>query len=156
MRATIALVAAFALTTGWAHAEAPVLTVTFPNEGAPPVVLDMAAIEALPQLSFETSTVWTDGVHEFTGPTLASVLEATGAVGTMIRARAVNNYVIEIPVDSIEDTAPIIATRIDGQPFARREKGPLWIIYPFDSDARFQSESVYSRSIWQLVELTVE
>jgi hypothetical protein len=30
-----------------------------------------------------------------------------------------------------------------------RDKGPLWIIYPYDSKSDFRTEVVYSRSIWQ-------
>ena len=37
-----------------------------------------------------------------------------------------------------------------------REKGPLWVIYPFDSDPEYQTEVIYSRSIWQLDRIVVE
>jgi len=36
-----------------------------------------------------------------------------------------------------------------------REKGPLWVIYPYDSDAKFRTEVIYSRSIWQLDRLAI-
>ena len=36
-----------------------------------------------------------------------------------------------------------------------RDKGPFWIIYPFDSNPDYQSEVIYSRSIWQLNRLEV-
>lgn len=34
-----------------------------------------------------------------------------------------------------------------------RDKGPLWVIYPYDSDPALQSEVTYARSIWQLVRI---
>jgi hypothetical protein len=37
-----------------------------------------------------------------------------------------------------------------------REKGPLWIIYPFDSSPEYQTELIYSRSIWQLNRIEVQ
>jgi hypothetical protein len=37
-----------------------------------------------------------------------------------------------------------------------REKGPLWIIYPFDSSPEYQTELTYSRSIWQLNRIEVQ
>ncbi len=37
-----------------------------------------------------------------------------------------------------------------------REKGPLWIVYPYSSSPEFQNEVIYSRSIWQLNRITVE
>jgi hypothetical protein len=37
-----------------------------------------------------------------------------------------------------------------------REKGPLWVIYPYDSDPAYRTEETYSRSIWQLNRLAAE
>jgi hypothetical protein len=123
-------------------------------EGAP-VDFDMAALKALPAVSFETSTTWTDGVSTFTGVPLKAVLEATGATGTEIEAIALNNYSVAIPVDSLTDDTPIIAYEIDGEAFPRRDKGPLWIVYPFDKSEEYRNEMIYGRSIWQLRTLTV-
>jgi hypothetical protein len=36
-----------------------------------------------------------------------------------------------------------------------RDKGPLWIVFPFDSATEFQRESIYARSIWQLNRIAV-
>ncbi len=101
-----------------------------------------ADLLALPQISFETSTIWTDGVLRFSGPSVASVLEAAGAGEGDITFAAVNDYVVSMPRDVVEAGAPIIANRIGGEPFSRRDKGPLWIVFPYDSDARFRSESL--------------
>jgi hypothetical protein len=49
----------------------------------------------------------------------------------------------------------MIAFRMNGAPMSVRDKGPLWIVYPYDSDPRFQTEIIYSRSIWQLDRLEV-
>lgn len=144
------------LTPGLVFADEIVLTVRAQNLEGGMQEFDMAAIEALPQERFSTSSVWTEGVHEFSGPSLATVLDSLDVTGVVIHARALNDYAIEIPVETLEAGAPIIATRIDGEAFPRREKGPLWIVYPYDADVRFQTESTYGRSIWQLVELRVE
>ncbi|PWK62954.1 twin-arginine translocation signal domain-containing protein [Roseicyclus mahoneyensis] len=114
-----------------------------------------ADLLALPQISFETSTIWTDGVLRFSGPSVASVLEAAGAGPGDITFAAVNDYVVSMPRNVVEAGAPIIANRIGGEPFSRRDKGPLWIVFPYDSDARFRAESLYAYSVWQLVGLTV-
>jgi len=42
---------------------------------------------------------------------------------------------------------------MNGEPISRREKGPYWLVYPYDVDAKYQSEVVYSKSIWQLVSI---
>lgn len=116
---------------------------------------DMDGLKALPAVSFDTSTTWTDGVSTFTGVPLKALLDATGATGDEIEAIALNNYSVAIPVDSLTDESPIVAYEIDGAGFSRRDKGPLWIVYPFDQSEEYRNELVYGRSIWQLRTLTV-
>ncbi|CAN0586856.1 unnamed protein product, partial [Ectocarpus sp. 12 AP-2014] len=57
---------------------------------------------------------------------------------------------VEVPVEDAVEDGPIIAYLSNGKPMSVREKGPLWIVYPYDSDPKFQTEVIYSRSIWQL------
>lgn len=117
---------------------------------------DLARLDSLPQREFRTTTLWTEGEILFSGPALADVLAAAGVVGPMVwDAFAQNDYSVVFNPEDIETGVPIIATRMDGETFGPRKLGPLWIVYPFDSDLRFRSESVYSRSIWQLNRLAV-
>jgi hypothetical protein len=111
---------------------------------------DRAALEAMPRESFSTTTIWTKGKHEFTGVPLKLLLAAAGITSGTVRAVAMNDYAVTIPVDTLGAKAPIVADRIDGEPFGPRKKGPLWIVYPYDSNVTFQSEAAYGRSIWQL------
>lgn len=117
---------------------------------------DLEALLAQPAVTFTTSTNWTEGMPTFTGVPLKALLEAVGATGTTVSAVALNNYAIDIPLDSLNDDAPIVAYHIDGKPFSRRDKGPLWIVYPYDSSADYRNDLVYGRSIWQLQRLTVK
>ncbi|HEX9857587.1 MAG TPA: oxidoreductase, partial [Paracoccaceae bacterium] len=43
----------------------------------------------------------------------------------------------------------------NGVPLSVRDMGPLWVIYPYDSDVDYQSEVIYSRSIWQLQRMDI-
>jgi hypothetical protein len=36
-----------------------------------------------------------------------------------------------------------------------REKGPIWMIFPYDSVEAFRTEQTYARSIWQLDRIAV-
>ncbi|HSF64134.1 MAG TPA: oxidoreductase [Paracoccaceae bacterium] len=120
------------------------------------LLFDLAMLDALPQETFTTTTIWSDGALTFSGPPLAAVLQAAGASGTRLRARALNDYSVEIPVAEIGPRFPILATRIDGQTFGVRDKGPIWIIYPYDSGAIWRTEVNFGRSVWQLAALTLE
>ncbi len=111
---------------------------------------DLGMLQALPRAEFETTTIWTDGVMRFTGVPLSALLERLQIASATIRAQAINDYSVDIPLAEITEDIPIVAYYLNGEPMSRREKGPLWIVYPYDQDADYRSETVYSRSIWQL------
>ncbi|GMG81492.1 molybdopterin-dependent oxidoreductase [Paralimibaculum aggregatum] len=117
---------------------------------------DLAMLEALPQTRFRTSTIWTDGEVAFTGVALADLLARLGVGAGMLRAVAINDYKIDIPVSDAVEGGPMIAYRIDGETMSVRQKGPLWVVYPYDSKAEYRSEIIYARSIWQLDRIIVE
>lgn len=116
---------------------------------------DMKMLEALPQHSFTTRTPWFDRPVQFTGPLLADVLAAVKAQGRSIRASAINDYTITLPFADASAHQVIVARLLDGKPMAVRDKGPLFVIYPFDSDAALRTSVYYERSIWQLKSLDV-
>lgn len=111
---------------------------------------DLERLDALPQAGFTTRTPWLDGVRRFSGVPGVALLEAVGASGREVVATALNDYRVTIPIEDFRTTGLILATRLDGEPIPVRQKGPLWVIYPFDAEARLRNEVFYSRSIWQL------
>ncbi|WP_238475629.1 oxidoreductase [Rhodophyticola sp. CCM32] len=123
--------------------------------GAQQTDLNLEALDALPQVEFTTTTIWTDDPVTFSGVPLSDILEAGDVDGTTLTMTALNDYAVEMPVAEIGDMYPIIATRMDGQTMSVRDKGPFWVVYPYDSDPDFQTETIYSRSIWQLNRLSV-
>lgn len=140
--------------------ERPVLTITgkigVSNSPGGGVRLDMKMIEALPQHSFTTRTPWYDKPVKFTGPLLADVLKLVKAQGQTIGATAINDYRITIPAGDASQHGVIMARLIDDQPIPVREKGPLFIVYPFDNSATLRSSVYYERSIWQLKALDIQ
>ena len=132
------------------------LTITGAIDAAvQPLTLDRAALMALPVTTIETSTIWTDGTHSFTGVSLADLLDEIGVTEGTLLATAANNYTVEIPVSDAVQGGPIVAYLMDNAEMPLRDKGPLWIVYPFDSSADYRSELIYTRSIWQLDRIEV-
>ncbi|MCX8508022.1 MAG: molybdopterin-dependent oxidoreductase, partial [Rhodobacteraceae bacterium] len=105
--------------------------------------------------TISTSTIWTDGTHDFTGVPLDVFLQKVGATGTLLHATAINDYTVDVPMSDAMPGGPILAYLMDGKPMSIRDKGPIWLIYPYDSDDRYRSEVIYSRSIWQLDRIEV-
>ena len=103
----------------------------------------------------ETSTIWTDGVRRFQGVSLKTLTDLLDVSDGMLRATAINDYAVQIPVSDATDGGPILAYLMDDEVMSVREKGPLWVIYPYDSGSEFRSEVIFSRSIWQLDRIEV-
>lgn len=114
---------------------------------------DMAMLEKLPQVSFRTQTPWYATPRKFTGPLLRDVLAAVGAQGRLVEARAINDYKVSIPLEDAQRYDVIVARLIDDKPMPLRDKGPLFIVYPFDRHVELRNSVYYGRSAWQLKSL---
>jgi hypothetical protein len=49
----------------------------------------------------------------------------------------------------------LLARLLDDEPMAVRDKGPLFIVYPFDAKSELRNALYYSRSAWQLKSIEV-
>ena len=107
-----------ALLAGFARIVLPVATasaddgerlVILPEPGAAPVALNRAALEAMPTTTIETSTIWAEGLRTFTGVPLADLVAAQGIRGSTLRAVALNDYAVEIPLSDAGPGGPIVA-----------------------------------------------
>lgn len=117
---------------------------------------DMAMLAALPQHTFTTRTPWYPEPRKFTGVRLRDLLAAVGAPGAGARAIALNDYRADIPPEDIARDDVIVAYLLDDQPMRVRDKGPLVIVYPFDSHPELRTAVHYGRSVWQLHQLEVK
>ncbi|WP_229738034.1 molybdopterin-dependent oxidoreductase [Sinisalibacter lacisalsi] len=128
-----------------------------PQAGAPGDVwhFDLDALKAIGTTTVQTTTIWTNGTHEFEGVSLAALLENVSADGSRLIARALNDYSVELPVSDAVEGGALVAFSLDGELMSVRDKGPLWIIYPYDDNPAYAHEVYYSRSIWQLREIQI-
>lgn len=111
---------------------------------------DMAMLAALPQTVIETRTPWYAAARRFTGPLLRDVLSAAGAQGSTLRLTALNDYRIDMPWDDPQRHDVILARLLDDKPMAVRDKGPLFVMYPFDARPELRSAVYFGRAAWQL------
>lgn len=124
------------------------------NDGAP-VYVDMTTLKNMPSHSISTSTVVTDGVLKFDGVLMRSVLDHVGAYGTTVTARALNGYVVEIPIQDFKDFDVLLAWGANGARLKSDDKGPFWIVYPRDDHDVLQDIRYDYRWVWQLISLQV-
>lgn len=116
---------------------------------------DMAMLDALPQRTTTTVTPWYDGERTFKGPLGSELLDLVGAHGTVVHVTAINDYSADIPIEDFRTSPIILATTIDGERLSVRDKGPLFVIYPFDYDPSLYNEATFGRSVWQVVAIDV-
>ncbi|MCG6657666.1 molybdopterin-dependent oxidoreductase [Halomonas campisalis] len=139
--------------------ETPLLRVSgniaHPNVGEE-AHFDRRLLEALPPRELATSTVVTDGVNHFEGVLMRDLLERVGAEGDTAVATALNDYVVDIPLEDFHDFDVVVATHMDGEKLTPRDKGPLWIVYPRDDHSELQDIRYDYRWVWQLERLEIQ
>jgi hypothetical protein len=135
----------------------PILTISGKIEaGEAGVQFDRAALEALGMVAFETKTPWYDRPVKFEGVPLDALMKKVGAQGDRVVAVALNDYSSEVPIEDFAKYHTILALKRDGEYMPVRDKGPLFIVYPFDSNPELKSQKYYSRSVWQVARLVVK
>lgn len=117
---------------------------------------DLAMLEALPKAVVKTANPWEAGVTTYEGVALAVLLSAVQANGTVIKITALNDYDAEIDVADVKSTGAILAYRRDGVRMLVREKGPLFVVFPFTEHPLLQTEQRYAQSVWQVARITVK
>ncbi|GHC50621.1 oxidoreductase [Gemmobacter tilapiae] len=123
------------------------------GEGA--ATFDLAMLEALDRKTFATTTIWTEGQQVLSGVPLVELLAHLKIKGRTLKVTAVNDYSIEVPISDAVQGGPILAYLNNGQRMTLRDKGPLWLVYPYDQNPAYQSETIYARSVWQLDRIEV-
>ena len=151
------LVALFVLlftifTGGLAQAETA-LTVG-PASGGAETTFTIEELLKLDQVEIVTANEFVDGKRVFSGPLIRDVLDISHANGAQhIRITAANDYQIEIDVEEFHKYDVILALSMDGVALSRRDKGPIWLIYPMSDFVELQDPVFNNRLIWQVVKV---
>ncbi|MES0808896.1 molybdopterin-dependent oxidoreductase [Roseibium sp. SCPC15] len=136
--------------------EKKVLTVSGGTAAGKSAQLSIHDLEKLPQVEYETATPWHDGKVSFKGVLLSDLMDHLGAKGDTAEVVALNDYRAVLPVSDFDEHAPILAYQLNGKYMRIRDKGPLFVIYPFDDKPELKTEVHYSRSVWQVRSIVVE
>lgn len=111
-------------------------------------------LEALPQVKIVTENEFSDGVVTYRGPLVRDVLESLALDGVeTVRFTAANDYSIEIPTSDFRRYDVILAMEADGNRLSRRERGPLWLMYPISDNPELRDRIYNDRLIWQVVRI---
>jgi hypothetical protein len=130
-------------------------TITVSNQRGE-AIFDRAMLEELGLDQITTTTPWNSGLVRFDGVPLESLMQALGATGSFVTAYALNDFTTKIPISDFKRFHPILALTRNGEYMPVRDKGPLFIVYPFDSNPELKQQIYYNRSAWQVARLLVQ
>ena len=94
---------------------------------------DLAMLQAMETEEFQTTTIWTEGPQVFRGVPLVRLIEVLEAEGQVIAASALNDYAVDIPISDAVPGGPLLAFQMNGVALSPRDKGPIWLVYPYDA-----------------------
>lgn len=137
----------------------PILTVSgeiTESNRAHTVVFDRAMLEGLGLKTIQTTTPWYAGSVKFEGVPFETLMTQVGAKGQNLVAYALNDYMTDIPIEDLVKHHAILALKRNGDYMPVSDKGPLFIVYPYDSDPELQTQTYYGRSAWQVAKLVVK
>lgn len=109
------------------------------------------------QVEIVTANEFVDGKRRFVGPLARDVLELVGGNETsVVTLTAANDYQVEFSAAEFYEFDVILALKMDDVSLSRRDKGPIWVIYPTSDFAKLRDPVFNSRLIWQLVRLDLQ
>lgn len=117
---------------------------------------DRPMLESLGLLTVETTTPWYTGPVKFEGVSLDKLMKLVGASGERAVVVALNDYSSEIPMADFAKYNVILALKRNGEYMPVKDKGPLFVIYPFDSVPELKSQTYYGRAVWQVAKIIVK
>tara|TARA_R110002167_G_scaffold17841_3_gene67771 strand:+ start:1001 stop:1510 length:510 start_codon:yes stop_codon:yes gene_type:complete len=117
---------------------------------------DRQMLMDLDVITQQTETPWTEGIDTYKGPLLRSLLAVVGAKSDTLFVQALNDYNALVPVQDSYDYNLILAMEMNGKPMGVRNKGPLFLLYPFKEYPELNNEVIHNRSVWQIKAIKVE
>ena len=137
-----------------------ILTMTgniqFTNSPDDKAEFDLSMIESMGLKKRVTTTPWTDGVTVFEGVFIKDLLDVVGAAGKDLKITALNDYSANMPIEDLEKYKVLLALKQNGKMLRIRDKGPLFVVYPFDEFPELQNEIIHNRSVWQVKSIRIE
>jgi hypothetical protein len=135
-----------------------VLTVSGRIRSGNPVRFDLATLESLGLIRFTTPTSWTTEPATFEGVLLSALLDVVGAdpAATTLNLTALNDFESPTPIADGRKWPVMLALKRDGEYMSRRDRGPIWMIYPQHAYPEVGQREYFSRWVWQLKSIAVE
>jgi hypothetical protein len=117
------------------------------------LLFDLPTLEELPMTTVTITEPFLNREMEFTGVPMDDLMTVAGAdeSASTITTTALDDYVIDIPMDLVEEGSVLLATRADGDAITIEDGGPIRIIFLGDSDFELNTDNW----IWSVTTMKV-
>lgn len=120
------------------------------------VRLDREMIGALPKKEIKTQNPWEQGVVTYEGVLLRDLADYVKANGSILSLTALNDYRADISIEDVRNIDVVLAYKRNGVDMPVREKGPLFVVFPFTDQPELAVEARFAQSVWQVARITVK
>ena len=117
---------------------------------------DLKMLEKLPMTSFVSTTPWTENTHRWEGVLMSDFLRYIGAGSQSFRASALDDYHVQVEGIDFSKYPIILALKRDGKRMRIRDKGPIWLMFPWDDYPEIHNDTNVAFSVWQLSEIRID
>ncbi|KAF1018321.1 MAG: hypothetical protein GAK30_03731 [Paracidovorax wautersii] len=115
----------------------------------------LAQLQQMPQTSITTATPWHAQALTYSGVAAGVLLAAVKSRGQRLQLIALNDYAVTVDAAQLVADGAIFAIARQGQPMPVSDKGPIFVMFPFDGDARLRTDRVYLQAVWQLCRIDI-
>lgn len=117
---------------------------------------DMPMLEHLPRHVVRTINPWQANISAYEGVLLRDLLVALRSNGTVMRVHALDDYHEDIDVADAQSIDVILAYKRDGRYLPIRDKGPLFVVFPFSDDPSLMNAKRQDQSVWQVDRIEIK
>lgn len=112
----------------------------------------LSELQALTQSDITTAHPWSIAPQHYHGVDMNALfgLLFNHRRVLSIQLEALNDFSVAVDWSQIEAFSPILAWQEDEQVMTRRNKGPLWLVLPFDQVPKVQQADFLHFMVWQL------
>ncbi len=133
---------------------APALVLSRGGDASETLSFTLDELAEIPQVTVVTDNEFVDVPVTYRGPLVRDVLAHLELdQAETVRVFAANDYYVDIPTSDFRRYSVILALEADGVRLSRREKGPLWVMYPISDHPELRDPVYNTRLIWQVVRI---
>lgn len=120
------------------------------------VKFDRAMLHKMPRKVINTQNPWVAGVNRYEGVLLRDLMSAVHADGTVMTISALDDFRADMTAEEVRTIDVILADTFNGKDMDVRNKGPLFVIFPFTDEPNLAVERHLGQSVWQVNRITVK